>query len=85
MALCSRWHDVNGRPVPNLKSSGVLAIGGTIYWAVSRFLQFGKDYAGVNTTACKRLFSLGCVPHTDGAVFQRLAPASPPRQGQPNA
>ena len=24
----------------------------------------------VNTTACKRLFSLGCVPHTDGAVFQ---------------
>ena len=24
----------------------------------------------MNTTACKRLFSLGCVPHTDGAVFQ---------------
>ena len=24
----------------------------------------------VNTTACKRLFSLGCVPHTDGAVLQ---------------
>ena len=24
----------------------------------------------VNTTACKRLFSLGCVAHTDGAVFQ---------------
>jgi len=24
----------------------------------------------VTTTACKRLFSLGCVPHTDGAVFQ---------------
>ena len=24
----------------------------------------------VNATACKRLFSLGCVPHTDGAVFQ---------------
>ena len=24
----------------------------------------------VNTTACKRLFSLGCVPHTDGAAFQ---------------
>ena len=24
----------------------------------------------VNTTACKRLFSLGCVPHTDGAVFK---------------
>jgi len=22
----------------------------------------------VNTTACKRLFSLGCVPHTDGAA-----------------
>ena len=25
----------------------------------------------VNTTACKRLFSLGCVVHTDGAVLQR--------------
>ena len=24
----------------------------------------------MNTAACKRLFSLGCVPHTDGAVFQ---------------
>ena len=24
----------------------------------------------VHTTACKRLFSLGCVSHTDGAVFQ---------------
>ena len=24
----------------------------------------------VNTAACKRLFSLGCVAHTDGAVFQ---------------
>ena len=24
----------------------------------------------VNPTACKRLFSLGSVPHTDGAVFQ---------------
>ena len=24
----------------------------------------------MNTTACKRLFSLGCVAHTDGAVFQ---------------
>ena len=24
----------------------------------------------VNTTACKRLFSLGCVPHTDGAASQ---------------
>ena len=27
---------------------------------------------GVNTTACKRLFSLGCVPHTDGAVLQTV-------------
>ena len=26
----------------------------------------------MNTTACKRLFSLGCVPHTDGAVFQTV-------------
>ena len=25
----------------------------------------------VNTAACKRFFSLGCVAHTDGAVFQR--------------
>ena len=24
----------------------------------------------VHTTACKRPFSLGCVAHTDGAVFQ---------------
>ena len=24
----------------------------------------------MNTTACKRLFSLGCVAHTDGAVLQ---------------
>ena len=24
----------------------------------------------VNLTACKRLFSLGCVLHTDGAVLQ---------------
>ena len=24
----------------------------------------------MRTTACKRLFSLGCAPHTDGAVFQ---------------
>ena len=24
----------------------------------------------MNTIACKRLFSLGCVPHTDGAVLQ---------------
>ena len=23
----------------------------------------------MNTAACKRLFSLGCVAHTDGAVF----------------
>ena len=27
----------------------------------------------VNTTACKRLFSLGCVAHTDGAVLQAAA------------
>ena len=26
----------------------------------------------MNTTACKRLFSLGCVAHTDGAVFQGI-------------
>ena len=26
--------------------------------------------ARVNTTACKRLLSLGCVAHTDGAVLQ---------------
>ena len=25
----------------------------------------------MNTTACKRLFSPGCVAHTDGAVLQR--------------
>jgi len=24
----------------------------------------------VNATACKRLLSLGCVAHTDGAVFK---------------
>ena len=24
----------------------------------------------MNPTACKRLFSLGCVAHTEGAVFQ---------------
>jgi len=29
----------------------------------------------VHTTACKRLFSLGCVLHTDGAVFQGAAKA----------
>ena len=29
----------------------------------------------VNTTACKGLFSLGCVAHTDGAVFQLAAKA----------
>ena len=27
---------------------------------------------GVNTTACKRPFSLGCVPHTDGGVVRDL-------------
>jgi hypothetical protein len=27
----------------------------------------------VNTIACKRPFSLGCVAHTDGAVFQAEA------------
>ena len=27
----------------------------------------------MNATACKRLFSLGCVAHTDGAVFQEAA------------
>ena len=31
----------------------------------------------VNTTACQRLCSLGCVAHTDGAVFQ-LASGQPP-------
>ena len=39
---CPGWHDVDGRPVPNLKSSGVLAIGDTIYWAVSCF-NYGDD------------------------------------------
>ena len=29
----------------------------------------------MNTTACKRLLSLGCVPHTDGAVLFQVAPA----------
>ena len=29
-----------------------------------------QPHRPVHTTACKRLFSLGCVPHTDGAVFQ---------------
>ena len=33
----------------------------------------------VNMTACKRLFSLGCVAHTDGAVFQSWT--RPRRQG----
>ena len=29
----------------------------------------------MNTTACKRLFSLGCVAHTDAAVLQgRIRP-----------
>jgi len=28
------------------------------------------DADAVNTTACKRPFSLDCVPHADGAVFQ---------------
>ena len=41
----------------------------------------------VNTTACKRLFSLGCVPHTDGAVCQHggdMGGAKAPRtQGWP--
>ena len=27
----------------------------------------------INTTACKRLFSLGCVAHTDGAVCRSTA------------
>ena len=26
----------------------------------------------VHTTACKPFFSLGCVPHTDGAVLQHF-------------
>ena len=26
----------------------------------------------MNTTACKRLFSLGCVPHTDGGVIRHV-------------
>ena len=25
----------------------------------------------MNTTACKRLFSLGCVPHTDGGGIRK--------------
>ena len=28
--------------------------------------------SSVCATACKRLFSLGCVAHTDGAVLQRM-------------
>ena len=39
---CPGWHDVNGKMVPNLKSSGVLAINDTIYWAVSCF-NYGDD------------------------------------------
>ena len=44
-------------------------------------------YGVVNTTACKRPFSLGCVPHTDGAVFQEASSpkASASRGGKPNA
>ena len=35
----------------------------------------------MNTTACKRLFSLGCVAHTDGAVFQmNYAPFETPKE-----
>ena len=40
-------------------------------------------FAQVNTTACKRLFSLGCVAHTDGAVFQRRDRDPPGHEGAP--
>ena len=32
--------------------------------------QEAEEETKVHTTACKRLSSLGCVPHTDGAVLQ---------------
>ena len=39
---------------------------------LQRWEALGLRAAPVNTTACKRLFSLGCVPHTDGAVLQTV-------------
>ena len=42
---CPHWRDDcgDGKPCPNLKSSGVLALGdGTLYWAVSCF-NYGDD------------------------------------------
>jgi hypothetical protein len=42
LKTCPGWHDVDGKMVPNLKSSGVLAINDTIYWAVSCF-NYGDD------------------------------------------
>ena len=37
------------------------------------------QFFGGETPACKRLFSLGCVGHTDGAVLQ---PGGPSRKSE---
>ena len=41
---CPNWHTDcgDGTPCPNLKSSGVLSVGGILYWAVSCF-NYGDD------------------------------------------
>ena len=42
----------------------------------SSTVDTSSEEHAVNTTACKRLLSLGCVAHTDGAVCSRSCASS---------
>ena len=71
-----------------IQSGGLGPVDGTFsgrgQWGSGRLGVAGSHYLDAvvmllgkaNTTASKRLFSLGCVSHTDGAVFQRVTGVS---------
>ena len=44
---------------------------GHIVRALADSSDMGATWGPVNTTACKRLFSLGCVAHTDAPLCSR--------------